>query len=161
MRLSCLTRAVTRLVYAALILLAAGMIGGGVMMVVLIAAEVILAPFTLAGGFNGFGASALVGFVAFPFWLVGAYVVGPPLWAALHFARRTDRRSAIVAGALAGGLSVPAVLWLLAGGGLSTISLASAAGVALLSAVAGISGAVVGEAIHRMAYRSGDFAHAR
>lgn len=161
MRLSCLVRAFARLAYLALILLAAGMIGGGVMMALLIAAELVLLPFTLSSGSSGFGASLLVGFVAFPFWLVGAYVVGPPLWAALHFARRTDRRSAIVAGALAGGLSVPAVLWLFAGGGLPTISLGSAAGVALLSAVAGISGAVVGEAIHRMAYRSGDFAHAR
>jgi hypothetical protein len=134
MRLSCLTRVITRLVYAALILLAAGMIGGGVMMVVLIAAEVILAPFTLANGFNGFGASALVGFVAFPFWLVGAFVVGPPLWAVLHFARLTGRRSAAIAGVLTGSLSVPTVLWMLDGGGVPTISLDSAAGVGLLSA---------------------------
>lgn len=161
MRLSCFIRAFARLAYAALILLAAGMIGGGVMMVLLIAAELVLIPFSISSGFNGFGASVLVGFVAFPFWLIGAYAVGPPLWTALHCARLTGRRSAFTAGALAGGLSAPAVLWMLGGGGVATISLGATAGVALLSAVAGISGAVAGEAIHRMAYRSGDVAHAR
>ena len=155
MRLSCVTRVVTRLVYAALVLLAAGMIGGGVMMVLLIVAELVLALFAVSSGFSGFGASVLVGFVAFPFWLLGAFVVGPPLWAALHLARLTDRRTALIAGALAGSLSVPTALWMLEGGGPPTISLGAAGGVGLLSAIAGASGAMAGEAIHRLAYRSG------
>lgn len=161
MRLSCLTRAITRLVYAALILLAAGMIGGGVMMVLLIAAELVLLPFTITSGFSGFGASALVGFAAFPFWLIGAFVVGPPLWAVLHFARLTGRRSAVIAGLLTGSLSIPAVLWLLGGGGAPTISPGQAAVVALLSAIGGIAGAVAGEAVRRLAYSPGEIAHAR
>lgn len=161
MRLSCLTRAITRLVYAALILLAAGMIGGGVMMVLLIAAELVLLPFSLASGLSSFGGSVLVGFVAFPFWLIGAYVVGSPLWAALHLARLTDRRSAMIAGALAGGLSLPMVLWMLSGGGAPTLSLGSAASVTLLSGIAGVGGAVAGEAVRRLAYSPGEIAHVR
>ena len=151
MHLSCFTRALARFVGAALILLAAGGIAGGVMLVLLGVGELLMvlvdAPSQFRGGF-------LVGAVAFPFWLMGAFVVGPPLWAALHFSGLRDRRTAVIAGALAGSGGVAVVLWVM----LSPDALAS---VAVLSAVAGISGAVAGEAIHQLAYRSGDFAHVR
>ena len=151
MRLSCFVLALVRLVCAAFILLAAGMIAGGVMLVLLGVVDVIMvllnAPNQFRGGF-------LIGAIAFPFWLIGAFVVGPPLWAALHFSGLRDRRTAVVTGALAGSVGVPVVLWL-------TLSPDALASVAALSAIAGISGAAAGEAIYRMAYRSGGFAHAR
>ena len=159
MRLSCLVRALVRLIYAALILLAAGMVGGGAMLVLLIVVDafvVVSAAFN--ADFGTFGAGILVGLVAFPFWLVGAFVVGPPLWAALHLARLQGRRTALIAGALAGAVAAPLVLWMLNGGGAPSLSPESFAGVAMLSAVAGISGAVAGETIHRMAYRPGEAA---
>ena len=159
MHISCLSRALVRLVYAALILLAAGMIGGGAMLLLLLLADLVMAAFTAGSGL--FGASILVGMVAFPFWLVGAFVVGPPLWAALHAARLTGRRTALIAGALAGSLAVPLVLWMLSGGGAPSLSPGSVGGVGLLSAVAGASGALAGEVIHHLAYRSGSVADAR
>lgn len=151
MRLSCLFRAVVRLVYAALILLAAGMIAGGLMLAMLTVVDVFMAIVDAPMQFRG---GVLVGIVAFPFWLIGALVVGPPLWAALHFSRLRDRRTAVIAGALAGSAGVAALLWL-------TLSPDAPASVAVLCAIGGVSGAVAGEAIHRMAYRSGDVAHAR
>jgi len=151
MRLSCLFRAVVRLVCAAFILLAAGMIAGGVMLAMLVVVDLIMvlvdAPMQFRGGY-------LFGMIAFPFWLIGALVVGPPLWAALHFSRLRDRRTAVIAGALAGGAGLLVVLWL-------TLRPDAPASVAALCVIAAISGAVAGEAIHRMAYRSGDFAHVR
>lgn len=158
MRFSCLARAVVRLTYAALILLAAGVIAGGVMLAMLVVVDLVMvlvdAPMQFRGGF-------LVGIVAFPFWLIGSFAVGPPLWAALHFSRLRGRRTAVTAGALAGGAGLPIILWLMDGGGAPTLSPTTAASVAVLSAIAGISGAVAGEAIHRLAYRSGEIAHAR
>lgn len=151
MRISCLARALVRLVCAAVILLTAGMIAGGVMLVLLGVGDLFMllvnAPNQFRGGF-------LIGAIAFPFWLIGAFVVGPPLWAALHLSRLRDRRTAVITGALAGSAGVPVVLWL-------TLNPDAPTSIAVLSAVAGISGAVAGEAIHRMAYRSGDFAHVR
>ena len=158
MRLSCLSRAFRRLGYAALILLAAGMIAGGVMLVLLIVVDLFMAvaaaPMQFRGGF-------LVGIVAFPVWLIGTIVVGSPLWAALHLARLRGRRTAVIAGALAGCVGLPVVLWLLNGGGAPTLSPDTTVSVAVLSAIAGISGAVAGEAIHRLAYRSGEAGDAR
>lgn len=158
MRLSCLARAAVRLVYAGLILLAAGMIAGGVMLAMLVVVDLVMvlieAPMQFRGGF-------LVGMVAFPFWLIGAFVVGPPLWAALHLARLRGRRTAVIAGALAGGAGVPVVLWLLNGGGAPTLGPETTVSVAVLSAIAAISGAVAGEALHRLAYRSGEAGDAR
>ena len=151
MRLSCLTRALTGLVHAALILLAAGLIAGGVMVVLLGVIDVIMA---LAGAPMAYRGGWLVGIVAFPFWLIGAFVVGPPLWAVLHLSGLRDRTTAVVTGVFAGGVAVPVVLWL-------TLNPDAATSVAALSAVGGISGAVAGEAIHRLAYRSGETAHAR
>ena len=150
MRPSRLARAIARLFYAALILLGAGMIAGGVMLAMLVVVDLVMvlinAPNQFRGGF-------LVGMVAFPFWLIGAVVVGPPLWAALHFSRLRDRRTAVIAGALAGGVGLLVVLWL-------TLSPDAPASVVALCVIAGISGGVAGEAIHRMAYRSGEAAHA-
>ena len=151
MRFSCFTQAIARLVCAAFILLAAGGIAGGVMVVLLGVGDLLMA---LVDAPNQFRGGFLVGAVAFPFWLIGAFVVGSPLWAALHFSGLRDRRTAVIAGALTGSVGLAVVLWVM----LSPDALAS---VAVLSAVAGISGAVAGEAIHRMAYRSGNFAHAR
>ena len=152
-------RAVLRLLYALLILLAAGLTGWGVMIVLLITGDVIMA-FASAGS-SGVGIGFVVGMVAFPFWVVGAFVVGPPLWAALHFARLTSRRSAWIGGGAAGGLSVPLALWLMSGGGVPLLNSEGGTVVAILSAIAAASGAVSGEAIHRLAYRSGEAADAR
>jgi hypothetical protein len=157
MSISCLSRAAVRLVYAALILLAAGLVAGGVMLVLLIVGDVTMA---LAQAPNAFRGGWLVGIIAFPFWLLGAFVVGPPLWAALHIARLRGRRTAHAVGALTGGVAVPVVLWLMNGGGSPTLSPDSVGGLAMLSAVAGISGAVAGEALHRLTYRSGEVADA-
>lgn len=151
-------RAVLRLLYALLILLAAGLTGGGVMIVLLITGDVIMA-FASAGS-SGVGIGFVVGMVAFPFWVVGAFVVGPPLWAALHFARLTSRRSAWIGGGAAGGLSVPVALWFMSGG-VPLLNPEGGVVVAILSAVAAASGAVSGEAIHRLAYRSAEAADAR
>ncbi len=151
MRLSCLFHAGVRLVRAALILLTSGIVAGGVMLAILFVIDLIM---MLVGAPMQFRGGVLVGMVAFPFWLIGACVVGPPLWAALHFSHVRDRRTAVVAGAVAGSIGVLVGLWL-------TLSPDALASVAVLSAVGGISGAVAGEAIHRMAYRSGDIAHAR
>ncbi len=162
MRLSCLRRVLVRLIYAALILLAAGMVGGGAMLVLLIVVDAFVAVgAAFNADFGTFGAGLLVGVVAFPFWLIGAFVVGPPLWAALHLARLRGRRTALIAGALAGAVAVPLALWMLNGCGAPLLSPESFAGVAMLSAIAGISGAGAGEAIRRMAYRSGEAGDAR
>ena len=158
MRISCLSRVVVRLFYAVLILLAAGMIAGGVMIVLLSIADVIMAlaaaPMAYRGGW-------LVGLVAFPFWLVGAFVVGPPLWAALHIARLRSLRTAIVAGALTGSIAVPVVLWMMDGGSSPGLDANSIASFIVLSPLAGISGAVAGAAVHHLAYGSGKAADAR
>lgn len=151
MRVSSVALAFVRLVCAAFILLAAGMIAGGVMLLLLGVGDLLMVLANAPGQFRG---GFLIGAVAFPFWLIGAFVVGPPLWAALHFSGLRDRRTAIVTGAIAGGVGAPVVLWL-------TLNPDAPASVAVLSAVAGISGAVAGEAIYRMAYHSGDFAHVR
>ena len=72
MRLSSFIRALVRLVCAALILLAAGMIAGGVMLAMLVVVDLVMvlvnAPMQFRGGF-------LVGMVAFPFWLIGAFAI--------------------------------------------------------------------------------------
>ena len=151
MRLSCLTRALARLVGVAFILLAAGGIAGGVMLVLLGVGDLLMVLVNAPSQFRG---GLLIGAVAFPFWLIGAFVVGPPLWAALHFSGLRDRRTAVIAGALAGSGGVAVVLWVMLNPG-------ALASVAVLAAVAGISGAVAGQAIHHMAYRPGGIAHAR
>lgn len=157
MRFSCLGRAIVRFLSAALILFSAGLAAGGVMLLLLIVVDVIMAlvsaPNVYQGGF-------LVGIIAIPFWLVGAFVVGPPLWAALHFAGLQGRRTAHVAGTLTGSIAVPAILWVMIGGG-PNLSLDSLVGLIVLSAVGGFSGAVAGEAIHHLAYRPGETEHAR
>ena len=155
---SCFARTIIRLACAGLILLAAGAAAGGVMALLLIVIDVILA---MAAAPNAFRGGSLVGIVAVPFWFAGAVVVGPPLWAALHFARLRGRRTAIVAGALAGGVATPTVLWMTSGGGAPSLNADSLVGLIVLSAVAGVSGAVAGETIHSLAYRSGETADAR
>lgn len=134
------------------------MAAGGVMLLLLIVIDVISA---MAAAPNAFRGGSLVGIAAVPFWLAGAVVVGPPLWAALHFARLRGRRTAIVVGALAGSIATPTVLWMMSGGGAPSLSADSLVGLIVLSAVAGVSGAVAGETIHSLAYRSGEIAHAR
>lgn len=157
MRVSCLSRAVRHGIYAAVILLAAGLVAGGVMLVLLTIGDVLMA---LAGASNRFRGGVLTGMIAFPFWLAGAFVVGPPLWAALHASGLRQRRTAVIAGALTGTVAVPVVLWVMNGGGSSSLG-PDLGALAVLSAVAGISGAVAGETIHRLAYRSGEAIDAR
>lgn len=53
----------------------------------------------------------VIGIVAAPFWLVGAIVVGAPLWAALLAMGCATRFSARISGAGAAALGAPAALW--------------------------------------------------
>lgn len=153
-----MVRSAVRSLYAALILLAAGISGSAVMFALLGVLDVISAIIGVPSQFRG---GALVGIVAIPFWLAGALVVGPPLWGFLHAIRLRDRRTALTAGAVAAGLGVPLSFWILGGGGVPSISAATAGSIALLSGVAAISGVAAGETIHSLAYRSGEAVDAR
>jgi hypothetical protein len=141
-----------------LALFAAGLTGGGVMMATFGIIDVIWAMCVpdssgLGGGF--------VAIVAFPFWLLGAFVVGPPLWVVAHFAGLRSRRAAIAVGVVTAPLAVLLVLGALEGEWRWPPDLRAAANLAGLAAVAAFSGGFAGAALHHVAYRTGEGSDAR
>jgi len=149
MRLLSTIHAVFRLSRAALILLAAGVTGGGVMLCLLVLGGWVL---TLTGASNQALGGFLLGVVAFPFWLVGAAMAGPPLWAMLHLVGLRGRRTAVTAGSLAAGSAAPVALWAVSHDSVSVLEPNLAAGLAVISVVAATSGAVAGLVVHNLAY---------
>src|SRR5688572_11135417 len=77
-----------------------------VMLLLLMVLGVLVTP---PGQGSGPAMGALLGLAAAPFWFVGSILVGGPIWALLHRAGRRDRRTALLAGALAAGVAVPLV----------------------------------------------------
>lgn len=96
MTVDCLSRALRHGLVGLMSLMAAGAAGAGIMFL-----------FSCLGGPIGM----VIGIMAAPYWLVGAIVVGAPLWATLHAAGRSTRFAARVSGACAAGLGAPLVLW--------------------------------------------------
>jgi hypothetical protein len=119
------------------------------------AASVLLGAVGLFAGLGGLGLGLMIGMATLPFWVGGLFLVGGPVWAVLHWARRRDRLTAVVVGGGVAAVATPFTLWAFATGLSFTVD-PNAVGIVLLSALpAAVGGAAAGFTAWRLAYDDG------